>query len=224
MEDLLEKIIVASNIEEEDNEEFTQQFYKSIGEYVKKQMVLNKEVNKLNLMLKEELSKKESLHNEIKKCNDIIKDENDVKAKVKALGLRYNLAKNKISKKVHDQDLAAKWINIKDTKEKLTNLRINTTYPSNFSDEPILSLKSASFYDDNIKPIEDIDTWNIMYMKIPTPITFKFNTLKQLENLGWSVKYTTRRVESMDICYGWEEDVDKVEYLTNYIITLKPNE
>ena len=223
MEELLEKIIVASNIEEEDKEEFTQQFYKSIGEYVKKQMVLNKDVKKLDLALKEEIAKKKSLYDEIQKCNDIIKDENAVKAKVKALGLRYNLAKNKIPTVVHDPNFAAIWINIKEAKEKLTNLRINTTYPSNFSDEPILSLKSASFYDDNIKPIEDIDTWNIMYMKIPTPITFKFNTFKQLENLGWSVKYTTHRVES-NICYGWEEGVDKVEYLTYYIITLKPNE
>lgn len=47
MEDLLKKIIAVSNIEDEDIDLFTEELYKYIGKFVKKQMKLNKETKSL---------------------------------------------------------------------------------------------------------------------------------------------------------------------------------
>ena len=249
MEDILKKVIVASNIEEEDKELFTTEFYKSIGQSVKKQMKLNKKVKKLDGMFRENMKEQEDKYNaalakyntdhkalqdEIKKCMDILKDEAKVKNKVKSLGLKYSATKSKIPSLVNDDEFAEQWISMKETNSKLKKImkelmKTNTRIGVGASFNEQISLQSKSFNDEvRVEPIENITHWHICYDGITYSdyTEINYESLKQLEEFGWSVKTLSRKDEYVDKCGCWGtcDCTEKVSYRTVYTVILKPDE
>ena len=224
MEDLLNKIIEVSDITEDDKELFTIEFYKYIGESIKKQIKLNKEAKIIDIMFRKELNNlynkynidNKSLKNEIEICMDILNDE-DMKSKIKSFGLKYSMNKSKILSLVDDKDFVEKFLNMKKAYNKLNKLKkINLEYIDQITLESI-------YIDDEIRldPIENITNWNISYDgKNKLPFIAKYETLKQLEKFGWSFNYYSKKVKDP---FSYDDGDDIINYGIIYTIILKIN-